>query len=294
MKWTKLEICNTIARVWGLDYGTLTAAEQTAMNVNINSIIEDICIAGKIPMLKKWAIINAIAQYNTGTVTIATANGVSTVTGLGTTWTADMIGRKIIITGFAIAYTVATVANGTTLTLQEVFVNTTDNSNALATATAYTIVQNIYTLASDFASFAEREVFDLTNGLRLEVKDSVDFDNEQPNRTILGGSNYVVPRGLDSTGLLQVQIDPSPITPRLIKYAYYLMLPKMVNDTDTCILPIQNAIISGGTYKMALTKESDKSTKIDQFFKYYERDLELLRNAGRIPAQFKGGAGGEA
>ena len=361
MRWTKLEICNTIARTWGLTYNTLSPDEKVAMDVNINSIIEDICVNGKIPMLKKWGIINAVAQYNTGTVTIATANGVSTVTGLGTTWTADMIGRKIIFTGFGLAYTIASVSAVGTLTLEEIFINTTDNSNTLSTANAYTIVKDIYKLAPDFASFAEREVFDLTGGVQLEVKDSVDFDREQPNRTVTQSPNQICLRGLsddnyyntgtvlvtggsasivgtntawtaqmngmpfrvvgDSAeyiftylsattgsldrvyegttaltatygiefpGLLQAQIDPKPITPRLIKYAYYRMLPKLVNDSDVLQLPIQNAVISGGTYKMALTKESDKSTKIDQFYKLYTRDLELLRNAGRVPAQQKG------
>ena len=290
MRYTKLEICNTIARTWALNYGTLTPDEQTALNVNLNTIIEDICVAGKIPMLKKWGIINAIAQYNTGTVQIATAGGISTVTGNGTAWTTAMEGRKILFTGFATSYTINTVTNGTSLTLVEVFVNTVDNTSALSTDNAYTIVKDTYDLASDFASFAEREVFDLTGGVRLDVKDSVDFDNEQPNRSTLQNPNLICLRGLSSAtpGVWSAQIDPKPITPRLIKYAYYRMLDKLVNDTDTCALPIQNAIISGGTYKMALTKESDKSTKIDQFFKLYERDLELLRNAGRVPAQYKG------
>lgn len=209
MRWTRIEIYNHIAQGWGQTYNSETVENQTAIRLAVDYILEDISVVGKIPILKKHGVINAVAEYSTGTVTIATANGVSTVTGLLTVWTKDIIGRKIIVSGESIAYTIKSVSSATSLTLEEIYINTSDDTNALTTASAYTINKDTYKLARDFAAFADEEIYDLRSGIDLTVKDSIDFDKEVPSRVSTGNPIDVVLRGLSedtyySTGTVAV------------------------------------------------------------------------------------------
>lgn len=82
-----------------------------------------------------------IADYSTGTVT-AIANGATTVTGSGTTWTTSMAGRYIRITetdaaggGDGYWYEIASVTNSTTIVLKKPYEGTT----IAAGSAAYTI-----------------------------------------------------------------------------------------------------------------------------------------------------------
>lgn len=71
----------------------------------------------------------SIADYTTGNITTtSTISGVTTVTGSGTTWTAQMVGRYIRITlsdtantGDGVWYEIASVPSTTTLTLVRVY-----------------------------------------------------------------------------------------------------------------------------------------------------------------------------
>lgn len=87
----------------------------------------------------------SIADYTTGTITsTVTTAGVTTVTGFGTAWTAQMVGRYIRITysdtantGDGVWYEIASVPSATTMTLVRTYGGT-----ALSGATAaYTIGQ---------------------------------------------------------------------------------------------------------------------------------------------------------
>lgn len=72
----------------------------------------------------------SIADYTSGTITAVT-NGATTVTGSGTTWTAQMVGRYIQIaysntanTGDGIWYEISAVASATSLTLTRAYGST--------------------------------------------------------------------------------------------------------------------------------------------------------------------------
>lgn len=84
-----------------------------------------------------------IADYTTGTI-VSIANGATTVTGLGTSWTSQMAGRVIRITdgdttngGDEVWYDIASITNGTTLELRVPYAGA---SIAVGSAT-YTIGQ---------------------------------------------------------------------------------------------------------------------------------------------------------
>lgn len=96
-------------------------------------------------LIKARVIDLSAADYTTGTITTtSTVAGVTTVTGSGTAWTAQMVGRYIRITyvdtanrGDGVWYEIASVASATSLTLVRAYGGT-----ALAVASAaYTIGQ---------------------------------------------------------------------------------------------------------------------------------------------------------
>ncbi len=360
MRWTRLELCDYICQLWAKTYNEETVDNKLAVIMGINYILEDLSTA-KLPLLKKHAFINAIAEYATGTVTVATADGVSTVTGLLTVWTADMVGRKLIISGEKIAYTIKTVSAVGTLTLEEVYINTSDDTNTLATATAYTIVKDTYKLAKDFAIFADQEIYSLNSNYELTVRDSLEFDTEQPSRVTTGTPQDIVLRGLsedtyyntgtvvvnkgsasvagtstvwtakmngmpfrvvgdsaeyiftyisavsgsldrvyegvnvsggtymiDFPGLQLAELNPKPITPKLIKYFYHRMLSKLAYDSDVCPLPLQNAIIAGGIWRYSIVKEKTKLIEDNIFYQNYTIAKAELKNAGKVHVKNNG------
>jgi hypothetical protein len=102
--------------------------------------------ANTINVTQKTRVIDlSVADYTTGNITTTvTTAGVTTVTGSGTTWTPQMVGRYIRITysdtaltGDGLWYEIASVPTSTTMTLVRAYGGT-----ALAAATAaYTIGQ---------------------------------------------------------------------------------------------------------------------------------------------------------
>lgn len=88
--------------------------------------------------------------YNTGTVSVT--NGLTTVTGSGTTWTAAMVGRQFRVGLSAPIYTIAQFNNSTSLQLDLPFGGPT------SVGTGYSIYQCYFTPPADFHQFIS--VFD--------------------------------------------------------------------------------------------------------------------------------------
>lgn len=361
MRYTFLEIIDFVARRVGLTSTELSPDNLAALKISINSAIEDICLSGRIPILRKWGSINVPAVYETGTVTIATALGVSTITGLLTTFTPEMKGRKIIISGESMPYTLKTYGSATSFTLEEIYINPDDDTNTLSTATAFQIVQDTFVLAPDYGILCENQFYDEYNGRELEVRDDGEFFRSNPNRTNVGTSIDVILLGMsdnnlyttgtvaltqgsaaitgtntawnanmngkpirfqndsgeyiftylsattgtldrvyagataaaatyemDYQGLQQVLFDPKPDTPAIIKYRYFRLLPKLINDGDICPLPGHNAIISGGVWKYLGVREPKEKLSESQNFQIYQRDLDLLRGSANVHPKQKG------
>lgn len=81
------------------------------------------------------------ARVTTGTA--ALTQGSSNVTGTGTSWTADMVGRKFIVPGQKQFYKIVRVASATSLTINPAFI---EDSNATSN---YVIYQDEYGLYPD-------------------------------------------------------------------------------------------------------------------------------------------------
>jgi hypothetical protein len=85
------------------------------------------------------------AVYNTGTVTVT--RYATAVTGLGTTWTTDMVGRQFRLGTATPIYTIADVTSATTLELDTAWGSTTTSG------VTYEIYQCFFTPPSDFHAF---------------------------------------------------------------------------------------------------------------------------------------------
>ena len=188
------------------------------MKMLTNSVLDDIAIRGKIPFLKKYKIINCPAYYATGTVTIATSSGVSTVTGLLTVWTADMKGRKFIVSGEDAGYKIASITSGTVLILEETYINPSDNTSTLSTATAYGIYKEEFIMPHDFASVDDKDIYDIVNGQYLDLEDPLVFDQEFPANAQTGSVPLsIILRGLTessyySTGTVAITKGANALT----------------------------------------------------------------------------------
>jgi hypothetical protein len=77
--------------------------------------------------------------YNTGTVTIATSGGVSTVTVSSGTLPTDIVDREFRVAGESRSYYIKTRTSGTVFVLYKTYVNPDDATNTLSDASSYAI-----------------------------------------------------------------------------------------------------------------------------------------------------------
>jgi hypothetical protein len=92
---------------------------------------------------RKRGYLDVVNSYDTGTV--AVTDGGTTVTGTGTTWTAAMVGRKILFGQEGYPYLIDTVTPGTGLTLVRAY----NGAGTNLTASSYTIFQDEYDVYDD-------------------------------------------------------------------------------------------------------------------------------------------------
>lgn len=94
--------------------------------------------------------IATVGSYTTGTATFTL--GSTTVTGSGTTWTSDMVGRKIALAVGSPYYRIATRVSDTEITIADAYAETT------AAASTYSIYQDEYNLAATTHSIENAQV----------------------------------------------------------------------------------------------------------------------------------------
>lgn len=124
-----------------------------------------------------------IAQaYVTGTVTVT--RGSLTVTGLGTTFTSDMVGRQFRVGTQTPIYTIATFVSVTSITLTEVWGGNT------ASAQTYSIYNAYVTVPTDFQNFIT--VWDPQYNWQLETNVTQEELNAWDAQRANTGTAYVV------------------------------------------------------------------------------------------------------
>ncbi len=95
-------------------------------------------------------IVQTQAAYQSTTDTATFTVGSTTVTGLGTSWSSGLIGKRMYRTGDSVFYTVAAVPSGTSLTLDRAYEGVGIDASGTVYATAgYVFMQHIYALPAD-------------------------------------------------------------------------------------------------------------------------------------------------
>lgn len=146
MKYTFRELLQQCFNHYGETY-TATGENSQSVKGLVNFIQDDIQNRLRYWWRKELKEFETVAAYTTGTVTVATASGVSTVTGTSTVWTASMVGRKFIIDDEKTAYKIASFTSTTSITLDRIYINNSDHTNTMDDDDiGYSIVQDQYEL----------------------------------------------------------------------------------------------------------------------------------------------------
>lgn len=144
---------------------------RTSVNLAIQTALERVYQYSDFPYYLQWGAIRTTATYSVGTAQVT--NGSKYVTGVNTTWTADMAGRKFRHADEAAYYRIASVSGPTSIVLEQPYQGATDN-----TGSAYTIYKDEYKLASDMDK--NRTAIQIQNRVPIRDIPPGDFDRMIP------------------------------------------------------------------------------------------------------------------
>ncbi len=167
----------------------------------VNDRIEAICRLTQWTRLKQQSILQLVAEYTTGTVSIAL--GATAGTGTLTVFTAAMTGRFIRLAGLLPAYTF-TYVSPTSFTIDRPF----EGPSALVDA-GFKIYKSIYELPATLESI--QSLRNLTLGYDLNEETREWLDRNAASRTAYGQPAVYVPAEDSATGLQQIELYPAPI-----------------------------------------------------------------------------------
>lgn len=176
------------------------------------------------------------AAYSTGVITAT--NGSATVTGVGTGFSASLIGQQLLVGGVGPYYTITAVPDAVTLTLDLVFGGTTYNGT-------YTIAQCYLTPASDFLSL--KVVIDPINNWKLRINVAQEYlDSIDAQRTYSGLPRIIADYRFSPAGIPMFEIWPRSLTQAQYPYMYYTAGADFTSDSDVPIFPIRGDVIKYG------------------------------------------------
>lgn len=190
---------------------------------------------------RKWSFLRGRGHlvvpdvYAVGT--LSATKGSATMIGSGTSWTADMVGRQIKLSPTVPVYTIASVVDSTTLTIEDVFLG------ASVVGNSYSIMQVYFTPPADFLSWIS--VVNTKNWVKFHTGyfNSEDLDRFDPQRTTCG-MPYVLAGGTyrtmpNASPIPMFEMWPWPVTNDIFPYVYW---KRPVDFDDDFYLP---AVISG-------------------------------------------------
>ena len=159
-----------------------------------------------LPYLMTDGFITTVAPYETGTVTVT--NNSKTVTGLGTTFTSAMVGRKFRNASENAYYRIAAYVSATEITLEVVYQGTT------AATQTYSIYKDEYKLPADCDTY--KILRQIENARSMISLEATAFDIYEPAPEATGSPAFEIMIGtrLDvyTTGTISGTINTSVIT----------------------------------------------------------------------------------
>lgn len=169
--------------------------------------------------------------FSTGT--ISATNGSATLLGVGTGWTSALEGRQFYLGGSGPYYTILTVVDPTTITLERPFGGATTGAGI-----TYEIAQAYVTPPSDFLSF--KTIKDPQNNWRLRFNVSQEWlDKRDARRSTVGNAWMFVDYRQSSTNVPRYEVWPRVTNQRLYPFLYVKRPSDLINATDTPIFPIR-------------------------------------------------------
>ena len=162
--------------------------------------------AHDLPYLMTDGVITTIAPYETGTVTVS--SGSTTVTGLLTTFTSAMVGRKIRVGSENEYYRISAFVSTTEVTLEYAY------RGSLTSGNTFSIYKDEYRLASDLDIY--KVMRQVKGQASLVDLDNTAFDIYTPSPRAEGPPRYSILNGskLDTytTGTVSASINSATIT----------------------------------------------------------------------------------
>ncbi len=238
--------------------------------------------------LIKEATFQTVGEITAGTVTVT--NGSSTVTETTSNangWSSAVEGRYFRRDGDSEFYEISTFnnLNPDTLTLARNY------EGASGTVKGYSIVQRIYSLASDCREILSMAVID--SPTRMEKVSVQELDRGMLNRPQVGSPpNFWLPIGRDSSNIMRVEVYPIPDEVHGILYHYIQGTPTL--KSDTVLMPqINHSILRAGwlsdywawrsAHDSSPPGSMNASVQYEQIFERCVQQL-LIREAANFPS----------
>lgn len=240
---------------------TTTTATTVIAKRYINRALYDMHIDSEYPWAVRRASLVTHPTYTTGTVTITqgstTLAGASTLWNTANAWSVNntRAGGKMNLGGNDV-YTVQTVTNDTTITLEERFMA------ADVSAGSYTYYEDEYALASDFWQPVDKRQF--SDDVSIDLIGPREFYRRYPRNFTLGNPRVATIIELGPSGSVsprpRVLFHPVASSAMLIPYRYLTSSlavssvgaaqANLVEDTDEPIVPLRyrHAIILHALY----------------------------------------------
>jgi len=115
------------------------STSETPIAYNPDASFTDLIISGRPSYFGIIGNTRNSDYYNTGSVTIATSGGVSTWTFSGAALPTDIVDREIRVAGESRSYYISTRSSSSVLITYDTYVNPSDATNTLSTASSYAI-----------------------------------------------------------------------------------------------------------------------------------------------------------
>ncbi len=196
--------------------------------------------------IRKEGFINTAAAYTTGTISVA--SGSSNILGTSTSWTSGISDAYLNVNGYNRLNRV-TFTNSTVIT----FKNSLTWTEASGSGLSYSLIQNRYSLASDFSYLIADNPQDpnvvsyQVNGYKvfLNPKTNEAFDRMLVPTTSANFSDYT--QKYDA-GIPYINIYPFPLNVDVISYLYVPVLTSMTEyTTGTITLTTGTSVVGSGT-----------------------------------------------
>lgn len=196
--------------------------------------------------IRKEGFINTMAAYSAGTITVA--SGSTTILGASTSWTSGLSDAYINVNGYNRLSRV-TFTNSTVLTLK----NSLTWTESSGSGKTYTLIQDRYSLSSDFSYLATDNPEDpnvvsyMVNGYRVFLFPNT---NQQYDRVGVPTTSAFFSQYTQKwdNGTPYLHLYPFPLNVDVISYWYVPVLTAMTEyTTGTITLTTGTAVVGSGT-----------------------------------------------